>query len=896
MDSENYKEGQSMQRPPLFEANCFIYWKNRFETYVKSKDIDLWYIIVHGNYKPTIKDKDGKDVVITYDKFDENQKKMISKNDEAKMVLYNALPKKEYERIFMCNTAQDIWNSLIITHQGNKQVKDNKIDLFVQKYEEFIISDDESIDCAFSRFNTIITSLKALDESFSSRNHVRKFLRALPTKWRPKVTAIEESKDLSTLSLDELIGNLKVYEMMHLPRIAMAVRDFKKFFRRRGKFVRQPYDDKKNFQKAKEDKKEKEDRRCFKCGDPNHFISDCPKQSFGDQKTFVVGSWSDSGDDSKKEEICLMAQSNEVQSNTPYYGSSSLDNESRQDEYDKLCKISLGIINKNKHLKAKNESLKRDVCELKSKVEQLERNKEISHEYSPNSKAYVILNKETMRVEESLNVKFDESPPPKSPPLVDDDILENDIIENQDKDLEIKENEPLNKEITNIKHSKDHPLETVIGSLNKRTLRSQVQNQSNFFCFVSTVEPKNVKEAIQDESWTMAMQEELNQFKSNDVWSLVPPPKNQTIIGTKWVFKNKLDENGVVSRNKATLIAQGYNQQEGIDFDKTYASVARLEYVRILLAYACAHNFKFYQMDVKSSFLNGFINEEVYVAQHPGFVDSEKPNHVFKLKKALYGLKQAPKSWYDRLKAFLIDHEYTMRISSKALTSPNILTMPKDNKTNIKRNAKISVRPCCFNNPRTSSPPYQPLSPLTDYVSAPPPTSPTSIPPLLTIISLATSNSNLLLTPKSTPPPLTSPPLAPTQPSKLTSPLAINLDPIELLFSTPPTSPQAFLDSFRKLPPSTTNPPPPRPSFNTIERMANEPPPIPPIVSTSPSPTLDMEPPLPLLPPHLSLNLPSINPPLPPLGLNNPFPMLTHEIFCEHCQRTQAIIDNFQGE
>ncbi|GJW21317.1 retrovirus-related pol polyprotein from transposon TNT 1-94 [Tanacetum coccineum] len=222
--------------------------------------------------------------------------------------------------------------------------------------------------------------------------------------------------------------------------------------------------------------------------------------------------------------------------------------------------------------------------------------------------------------------------------------------------------------------------------------------------------------------------------------------------------------------------------------------------------------------------------------------------------------------------------------------------MPKDNKLNLKRTARISVRPCCFNNPRTSSPPYQPLSPPTDYVSAPPPTSPTSIPPLSPIISPATSNSNLLLTPKSTPPPLTSPPPAPTQPSKLTSPLAINLDPIELLFSTPPTSPQAFLDSLEELPPSITNPPPPRPSFDTIERMANNPPPIPPIESTFPSPTLDMEPPLPPFPPHLSPNLPSINPPLPPLGPNNPFPMLTHEMYCEHCQRTQALIDNFQGE
>ncbi|GJX98029.1 zf-CCHC domain-containing protein [Tanacetum coccineum] len=353
-----------MQRPPLFEANCFIYWKNRFETYVKSKDIDLWYIIAHGNYKPTIKDKDGKDVVTPYEKLDENQKKMLSKNDEAKMVLYNALPKKEYERIFMCDTAQNIWDSLITTHQGNKQVKDNKIDLFVQKYEEFTITDDETIDCAFSRFNTIITSLKALDESFSSRNHVRKFLRALPSKWRPKVTAIEESKDLSKLSLDDD----EEYEM--------AVRDFKKFFRRRGKCVRQSYDDKRNFQKIKEDKKE--DRRCFKCGDPNHFISDCPKNSSGDQKAFVVGSWSDSGDDSKKEEICLMAHSNEVLSDNLYYSSSSLDNESRQNEYDKLGQISLRIINKNKHLKAKNESLKKTINELKTKIDILEKGKETS--------------------------------------------------------------------------------------------------------------------------------------------------------------------------------------------------------------------------------------------------------------------------------------------------------------------------------------------------------------------------------------------------------------------------------------------------------------------------------------------------------------------------------------
>ncbi|GJT63263.1 retrovirus-related pol polyprotein from transposon TNT 1-94 [Tanacetum coccineum] len=263
------------------------------------------------------------------------------------MVIYNALPRKEYERIFMCNTAKEIWKTLLITHQGNNQVKDNKIDLLVQQYEQFVISEDETIDSAFARFNTIITSLKALDEGYSSKNYVRKFLRALHPKWRAKVTAIEESKDLTSLSLDELIGNLKVHEMIikkdseivkakgerkslalkakkessdeecstsgsEDEEYAMAVRDFKKFFKRRGRFVRQPQNDKKTFQRSRDDKNGKGDRKCFRCGDPNHLIGECPKPPKDkNQRAFVGGSWSDSGeeDDEKvKDETCLVAQ------------------------------------------------------------------------------------------------------------------------------------------------------------------------------------------------------------------------------------------------------------------------------------------------------------------------------------------------------------------------------------------------------------------------------------------------------------------------------------------------------------------------------------------------------------------------------------------------------------
>jgi hypothetical protein len=151
------------------------------------------------------------------------------------------------------------------------------------------------------------------------------------------------------------------------------------------------------------------------------------------------------------------------------------------------------------------------------------------------------------------------------------------------------------------------------------------------------------------------MQEELTQFERNKVWKLVPRPSDKTVIGTKWVYRNKMDERGVVTRNKARLVAQGYRQEEGIDYDETFAPVARLEAIRMFLAYSAYKGFKVYQMDVKSAFLNGKLQEEVYVQQPPGFENSKFPTHVYKLDKALYGLKQAPRAWYDTLSKFLLE-------------------------------------------------------------------------------------------------------------------------------------------------------------------------------------------------------------------------------------------------
>ncbi|GJX44791.1 zf-CCHC domain-containing protein [Tanacetum coccineum] len=275
----------------------------------------------------------------------------------------------------------------------------------------------------FAKFNTIITSLKALDEGFSSKNCVRKFLRALHPKWRAKVTAIEESKNLTTLSLDELIGNLKVYEEVikkdsetvkskreqsrsialkarkessdedsstsdsEDEEYAMAVRNFKKFFKRQGRFVRQPYEERKSSQRNKDDKNRKSERKCFKCGDPNHFIGECPKQlKYQNQKAFVGGSWSDSDDDEEEktnDEKCLMVKaSNEVLSETEYFSDdqSLLDENDLDNEYSRLCKLGLKVMAKNKTLKQAKIELENEVLELKDKLSRLEKGKEVIEE------------------------------------------------------------------------------------------------------------------------------------------------------------------------------------------------------------------------------------------------------------------------------------------------------------------------------------------------------------------------------------------------------------------------------------------------------------------------------------------------------------------------------------
>jgi len=302
--------------------------------------------------------------------------------------------------------------------------------------------------------------------------------------------------------------------------------------------------------------------------------------------------------------------------------------------------------------------------------------------YSTTSKAYRVFNKRTLVVEESMHVVFDETNTFVEKNLDDDDLG----LEHQMSNVDLNDKEVMDEPQTSNtsqrqeeqvddpkqdsasyqlpkewRYSTSHPKDKILGDISQGVAtRSSLKNVWNNLAFLSQIEPKNFKDAENDEFWILAMQEELNQFERSDVWELVPRPSTQSVIGTKWVFRNKRDEHGVIVRNKARLVAQGYNQEEGIDYEETFAPVARLESIRMLLAFASHKEFILYQMDVKSAFLNGYIVEEVYVEQPPGFQDHKYPDYVFKLKKALYGLKQAPRAWYDRLSKFLLQNGFSI--------------------------------------------------------------------------------------------------------------------------------------------------------------------------------------------------------------------------------------------
>nr|GFA14854.1 hypothetical protein [Tanacetum cinerariifolium] len=311
--------------------------------------------------------------------------------------------------------------------------------------------------------------------------------------------------------------------------------------------------------------------------------------------------------------------------------------------------------------------------------------------YSKESAAFRIYNKRTRRIHESVNVNFDELSEMASKQFSLEPSLSNlnesgkssnqsvsQVDEASKKDLEdlfqdfydeyFDSSKIMKSSTTNVKTliieevfhdvSESFQGESSSSSLNDDVEQSPeevILPQTNTQSILINMIPNGDEATLRDADWVSAMQEELDQFARLKVWRLVPRPEGKSVIKTNWIFKNKKYESSLVIRNKERLVAIGYSQREGIDYDETFAPVARIEAICLFLAYAAHKDFTVFQMDVKTTFLNGILKEEVYIGEPPGFVSKQYPDQVYTLDKALYGLKQALQAWYDVLSQFLIE-------------------------------------------------------------------------------------------------------------------------------------------------------------------------------------------------------------------------------------------------
>nr|GEV35838.1 retrovirus-related Pol polyprotein from transposon TNT 1-94 [Tanacetum cinerariifolium] len=271
--------------------------------------------------------------------------------------------------------------------------------------------------------------------------------------------------------------------------------------------------------------------------------------------------------------------------------------------------------------------------------------------YSADSFAYRVYNRRTKKIMESMNVSFDELSATAFEQRSSKPRLNSMTFGHISSGLDLTY---APSTITMQQPTEGEPSRPVL-------TRNQLRSDGDMCIYaltVSTMEPKNVKEAITDPAWIDSMQEELFQFKRFDVWVLVPSLDNISPLTLKWLFKNKHDEEQTVIRNKSRLVVRGYRQEEGIDFKESFAPVTRMEAIRIFLAYAAHKSFTVFQMNVKTAFLHGSLKEDVYVCQPKDFIDADHPSHVYNLKKDLYGVKQAPRAWYDELSKFLLHNHF----------------------------------------------------------------------------------------------------------------------------------------------------------------------------------------------------------------------------------------------
>ncbi|OAY43379.2 hypothetical protein MANES_08G063666v8 [Manihot esculenta] len=323
MAALNSQEGQSVVRPPFFDGNDFLYWKNRMYYFLKSEGVDLWDIVENGPFFPT-RFIDGNQEQKPKSEWSELEKRRVALNDKAIHILFCALSRSEYNKVCMKSTAKEIWDALVVTHEGTNQVKENKMESLIYQYELFKMKSDETISQMYDRFIEIIGGMKSLGKTFTNEELVKKILRCLPKEWLPKVTFLKDAKDLTKVQLDELLGNLIDYEMTLKREQVEEPSKMKKNIALRVASEDTSEEEEEiseeelalNFRKENGESSKKEVVICYECNKPGHYKVDCPKlkkpiKKF--KKKAFKATWDESSDSEEEEvgdeiaNMCFMA-------------------------------------------------------------------------------------------------------------------------------------------------------------------------------------------------------------------------------------------------------------------------------------------------------------------------------------------------------------------------------------------------------------------------------------------------------------------------------------------------------------------------------------------------------------------------------------------------------------
>ncbi|KAJ4719087.1 Retrovirus-related Pol polyprotein from transposon TNT 1-94 [Melia azedarach] len=616
---------------------------------------DVWEVVEKGYNEP----RDDVAISVLTQAQRDTLKDSRKRDKKALYVIYQALDDDAFEKISNAISAKQAWDKLQTSYKGAEQVKKVCLQTLRGEFETLYMKEGESIVNYFSRIEAISNQLKRNGEKLSEVRIMEKILRFMDSKFDHIVTTIEETKDLEEMTIDQLQGSLQAYEEKIKKKQGISEQLLKMQFkekeeiqsydrnqrgrgrgrgqgqsrgRGRGRGWNYNYNNFNNYEKGESSTRGRERNnpntrydkskvRCYNCQKFGHYASACRAYNNKEEEKANYVEEKNQGD----ETVLLAYKDNSGGQENTWY----LDTGASNHMCGKRSMFS-GVrrINKWKCFFCKKIVISRDVIF----------DEEGEWDFSPDVDDFNFFPLfEEEPIMEQAGEAREEPTTPHTPPTSP--------ITNNQGDSPPSFLKERNEERTRSFQD----LYEVTERLDNLTL----------FCLFAECEPMSFGEAIQDEKWRNAMDEEIKAIVKNDTWELVSLPKGHKAIGVKWVYKVKQNLKGEIERYKARLVAKGYSQRAGIDYDEVFAPVARLETVRLIISLAAQNKWKIHQMDVKSAFLNGVLEEEVYIQQPTGFEVKGQEDKVLKLRKALYGLKQAPRAWNSRIDKYFQKNGFT---------------------------------------------------------------------------------------------------------------------------------------------------------------------------------------------------------------------------------------------